>query len=247
MVKDATIIALAWPDTKVIHEGKWYDTPMRWVGAIKNGYYSAGHAAFLLVNHNNDEVHYFDFGRYHTPIKYGRVRDKSTDPDVEIKIKAQIKNGEILNLDRILLDRYTTKACHGDGRLTASIVKGINFERAFNKAKEMQNREAIYYGPFEWNGTTCSRLVVQVVLASSKNWLTKLMIRVPYTVSATPRSNTKVLNDLPFYYEVIDGHIYKKKSKFYFFKKWLVGKSNDRSDATLKQVKGNSFRKPLEA
>ncbi len=67
MVKDATIIALAWPDTKVIHEGKWYDTPMKWLGILKDGYYSAGHAAFLLVNHNNNDVHYFDFGRYQTP------------------------------------------------------------------------------------------------------------------------------------------------------------------------------------
>ncbi|WP_117880771.1 DUF6695 family protein [Aureibaculum luteum] len=222
MVKDATIIALAWPDTKVIHEGKWYDIPMKWVGICKDGHYSAGHAAFLLINHNNKDVHYFDFGRYHTPIKYGRVRSKLTDPDIQVKIKAQIENGEILNLDQILFDRYRNKACHGDGRLSASIVEGINFERAFKKVKAMQDREAISYGPFEWYGTNCSRFVVQVVLASTKNWFTKLLIRVPYTISATPRSNTKVLNDLPYYYEVINGEIYKKKSKFYFLKKWFV-------------------------
>jgi len=232
MVKDATIVALAWPDTKVILEGKWYDAPMKWLGFIKDGYYSAGHAAFLLVNHNNNDVHYFDFGRYHTPIKYGRVRSKLTDPDIEVKIKAEIEKGEILNLDEILLERYFNKACHGNGRLTASIVRGINFDRAFKKAIAMQNREAIYYGPLEWNGTNCSRFVAQIVSISSKNWITKLLIRVPYTISPTPRSNTKVLNDLAFYYEVINGEIYKRTSKFYFFKKWFVNKTASQCDIT---------------
>ena len=220
---NATILALAWPDTKVTHEGKWYDYPMKWVGAIdKEGYYNAGHAALILINHSNGDAHYFDFGRYHTPIKHGRVRDKETDPDVEMPLKAIIENNDIKNINEILLERYNNKACHGTGRLTASIVHHINFEKAYKKAKEMQAREAIKYGPFELTGTTCSRLVVQVVLASTNNWLTKFLIRVPYTVSATPRSNNNVLNDCPFYYEVIDNEIYIKKSKFYFVKKMFV-------------------------
>lgn len=220
---NATIIALAWPETKVTHEGKWYDHPMKWIGAIdKEGYYNAGHAAFMLVNHTNGDVHYFDFGRYHTPLKHGRVRDKETDPDVEVPFKAIIENGEIKNVEELLLERYNNKACHGTGRLTASIVHHIDFDKAYKKAKEMQAREAIKYGPFEPNGTTCSRLVVQVVIASTNNWLTKFLIRVPYTVSATPRSNNKVLNDCPFYYEVIDNKVFIKKSKFYFFKRIFV-------------------------
>jgi len=222
---NATILVLAWPDTKVTHEGKWYDYPMKWFGFIdKEGYYNAGHAAFILVNHSNGDAHYFDFGRYHTPIKHGRVRDKETDPDVEMSLKAIIENDEIKNINEILLERYNNKACHGTGRLTASIVRQIDFEKAYKKAKEMQAREAIKYGPFEPAGTTCSRLVVQVVLASTNNWLTKFLIRVPYTVSATPRSNNKVLNDCPFYYEVIDNKVYTKKSKFYPVKKIFVKK-----------------------
>ncbi|PKP37342.1 MAG: hypothetical protein CVT98_06190 [Bacteroidetes bacterium HGW-Bacteroidetes-15] len=103
---NATIFALAWPDTKVTHEGKWYDHPMKWIGAIdKEGYYNAGHAAFMLVNHTNGDVHYFDFGRYQAPIKHGRVRDKETDPDVEVSIKAIIENGEIKNIEELLLER----------------------------------------------------------------------------------------------------------------------------------------------
>lgn len=220
---NATLFALAWPDTKVTHEGKWYDYPMKWIGAIdKEGYYNAGHAAFILINHANGDVHYFDFGRYHAPLKHGRVRDKETDPDVEVPIKAVIENDEIKNIEEILLERFNNKACHGIGRLTASIVHHIDFEKAYKKAKEIQAREAIKYGPFEPSGTTCSRLVVQVVLASTNNWFTKFLIRFPYTVSATPRSNNKVLNDSPFFYEVIDNKVHIKKSKFYFIKKLFV-------------------------
>ena len=227
MNNSATIIALAWPDTKVVCEGKWYDEPMRWVGAIKDGYYNAGHAAFLLINNNTGDIQYFDFGRYHTPMKYGRVRDKITDPDVEIKNKAIINNGVIVNLEEILLERYHNKACHGEGRLTASIVKNIDYDKAYEKVKQMQGREAIYYGPFELNGTTCSRLVAQVVLASTKDWLTKLMILIPYTVSATPRSNNKVLNDCCHFYEIENGAVEMKKSSFYQFKKMFKPKNND--------------------
>ncbi|PJB15301.1 MAG: hypothetical protein CO118_04095 [Flavobacteriales bacterium CG_4_9_14_3_um_filter_32_8] len=226
MYNNATIIALAWPNTKVVKEGKWYDIPMKWLGVIKNNYYNAGHAAFLLINHQNSNVHYFDYGRYHTPIYHGRVRDKETDPDVAVNLKAEIKNKMIVNIEQLLLDRFNNKACHGEGKLTAAIVKNIHFEKAFKKAKEMQNREAIPYGPFQAKGSTCSRFVTQVVVASSNNWLTKLLIQLPYTISPTPRSNNKVLNECSHFYEVVDGKIIQKRSKFYGFKKLLLPKKH---------------------
>jgi hypothetical protein len=217
-----TIIALAWPDTKVIHEGKWYDVPMRWLGAIdQNGYYSAGHAAFLLINNETGAIDYFDFGRYQTPMKYGRVRSKLTDPDIEMQHQALIQNGTLINLEEILLERYHNKACHGNGRLTASIVKHIDYQKAYQKAMDMQAREAICYGPFELGGTTCSRFVAQTVLKSTSNWLTKFLIIFAYTVSATPRSNNKVLNDSCHYYEINDEKITLLRSKFYGFKQLL--------------------------
>ncbi len=221
MYNSATIIALAWPNTKVVREGKWYDVPMKWVGAIKNNYYNAGHAALLLINHQNGAVHYFDYGRYHTPTYFGRVRDKETDPDVSVNITAEIRNGNIVNLKHLLLERFNTKACHGEGKLTAAIVHHIHFEKAYQKAKELQNREAIPYGPFKLKGCTCSRLVTQVVAASTNNWLTKLLIQLPYTVSPTPRSNNKLLNDCSHFYEIIDGEITQKKNPFYGFKNLL--------------------------
>jgi len=222
MSYSSTIISLAWPDTKVAMEGKWYDVPLRWLGANKNGKYIAGHAAFLLVNHNNNKVYYFDYGRYHTPTKFGRVRDEVTDPDLGIKQEAIIREGGIENITELLMELYNNKACHGTGRLNAAVVKNIDFTKAYSKVKQMQNRGAINYGPFAVSGSTCSRLVAQVVLVSTNNWLTKLMIRLPYTLSVTPRSNIKVLNDMPYYYEVDNKEVYRLKSKFFKFKTLFV-------------------------
>ena len=39
-------------------------------------------------------------------MKYGRVRCKLSDPDIEIKLTAVINNDTILNLDEILLERF---------------------------------------------------------------------------------------------------------------------------------------------
>ncbi len=181
MYNTATIIALAWPDTKVVKEGKWYDVPMEWLGIIRNNYYKAGHAAFLLIDNKSGDVHYFDYGRYHTPSQHGRVRDRETDPDVAVNIKAVIQNGIITNLEEILLERYNNKACHGEGKLTAAMVNNIDFKKAYAKAKALQNREDIPYGPFKLNGSTCSRLVTQAVYASTNTSLSKLRVHVTYT------------------------------------------------------------------
>lgn len=215
MITRGTIVALAWPDTKVVKEGKWYDVPMAWMGFIKEGYYKAGHAAMLLIDHDTAEVHYFDYGRYHTPYQYGRVRDKETDPDIAVKQQAIIDNGEVMNIEALLHERYANKACHGDGRLTASVLKDVCFVKAYQKAKAMQHREAIPYGPFAYKGSTCSRLVVQVAYEATTDRLTRFLIRFPYTISATPRSNNKVLNDEAYYYEVVNGEIVKRKNKLY--------------------------------
>lgn len=233
MFYNSSIIALAWPDTKVVREGKWYDVPMKWLGFVKEGYYTAGHAAFLLINHDNNEIHYFDYGRYHTPYQHGRVRDKITDPDIAMKHQAIFEKGQLINIKEILLERYGNKACHGDGRLTAVIVKNIDFQKAYNKAKELQNREAIPYGPFKLKGSTCSRIVVQVVYVSTNNWLTKLLIKVPYTVSATPRSNKKVLNDKAYYYEVNNGVVNTYKNNWFWLKRLIFTKKQQALPQTV--------------
>lgn len=223
---NSTLIALAWPDTKVVKEGKWYDYPMQFLGFIKDGYYTAGHAAFLLINHDDGNVEYFDFGRYHTPYQYGRVRDRITDPDLEVNIKAIIEDGEILNIKEILLYIKNNEACHGVGKLTAVLTECTNFNKTYNRAKQIQDYDAIPYGPFKINGSTCSRFVAKITYTSTSNWLTKLLIMLPYTVSATPRSNRKTLNEKPYYYEINKGTLNVYKNKWYFVKRWFIYKKS---------------------
>ena len=128
MKQKGSIIAISWPETKVINEGKWYDIPMAWFGILKDGYYSAGHAALVLVNYHTLEFSYYDFGRYHTPAQKGRVRSHKTDPELKIRTKPILKNGKIKNIKDLLFELQSNNACHGDGELLASIYNNINFK-----------------------------------------------------------------------------------------------------------------------
>ncbi|MCF6279336.1 MAG: hypothetical protein L3J14_03215 [Flavobacteriaceae bacterium] len=217
MSANGTIIVLAWPDTLVIKEGKWYDSILKSFGFLKNGFYKAGHAAILIINHETKSIEYFDFGRYQTPKKYGRVRDKITDPDVEIKIQAKVKNGILMNIPEILMALQDIEH-HGEGKLIASVKKIKCFEKAYQKAKSIQKKEAIKYGPFNINGTNCSRFVAQVSLQSDIGFLRKLLLKMPYTVTPTPLSNVKVINDYGYYYEMVNKNIALKNNRLYFFK-----------------------------
>ena len=78
------IIVLAWPEGETTAAGAWYDPLF-----ATDGKYRVGHSALILINSKNKELFYFDFGRYHTPPGFGRVRDKETDPDIGIPISAQ--------------------------------------------------------------------------------------------------------------------------------------------------------------
>ena len=124
------IIPLAWPEAPVRTAGGPYDKFLALFNLYRNGYYKAGHAAFLLVNSENGDVDYYDFGRYISPNKNGRARSKFTDPEVVFEIKAQIENGEIVNYYEIVKAIGTHPQTHGDGTLYTGIQKGINHAKA---------------------------------------------------------------------------------------------------------------------
>ena len=87
------IIVLAWPEGLVTASGAWYDKYL-----ATNGKYRVGHSALALVDSATSKIQYLDFGRYHTPDGFGRIRDAETDPDAGIKQKAIINGKECLNL-----------------------------------------------------------------------------------------------------------------------------------------------------
>lgn len=188
-------IALAWPQTYCKQPGAWYDPITLLFGINQNNYYKVGHAALVLIDSNNLKAHYFDFGRYHAPYQHGRVRSAETDHDLEIKtIPIFTEYAERLeNFWDILYELQNNPACHGEGELYASYCS-INFETAYAKAKQMEEKSPIPYGPFRINGSNCSRFVNTVIKAGKpkfRHWL-GLNFKVPLT--PTPISNVNALD-----------------------------------------------------
>lgn len=177
------IITLAWPEGMVAAPGSWYDKI-----ASKNGQYRVGHSAVVLINSTTNKSCYFDFGRYHTPEGYGRVRDFETDPDLTL-VDAEIEGGEIVNIKQILVQLSQMKATHGTGKLYASIIKKIDFFSAFDYAKKMQEKGMISYGPFVRNGTNCSRFVASVIISAGVSYVKKIRFKYPFCISPSPKRN----------------------------------------------------------
>ncbi len=210
-MKKDFIITLAWPEGMVIAPDSWYD-----IIASTNGKYRVGHSAIVLINSTTKKSHYFDFGRYHAKEGYGRVRDIETDPDTCV-IDAKITNGEIENVKDILLHLSEMKSTHGEGKLYASIISSIDFNRAFDSAKKKQNKGMLPYGPFVRTGTNCSRFVATVIKASGPPLIKKLRLKYPFCISPSPKRNVCIINN---HYYIVDGanctKIKKSKLKAYF-------------------------------
>jgi len=210
-MKNDFIITLAWPEGMVTAPDSWYDKI-----ASKNGKYRAGHSAIVLINTTTQKVHYFDFGRYHTPEGYGRVRDIETDPDVTV-IDAIIANGEVQNMDAILLHLAKMKATHGEGKLYASLLTNVDFDKAFATAKNIQNKGLLLYGPFVRSGINCSRFVAAVLKASGPSVIKRIRLKYPFCISPSPKRNVCITNH--HYYVVVSQkciEIKKSKLQAYF-------------------------------
>jgi len=201
------IIVLAWPEGMVAAAGGWYDKVLS-----TDGKYRVGHSALILVNSATNELNYFDFGRYHSPFGFGRVRDLETDPDITLKSKPIILGNSIDNIEDILLEISSLKATHGHGSVYASILKNIDFNKAYKKAKEIQNMGLISYGPVVLKGTNCSRFVATIMLASKPNWITRLRLKYPFCLFPSPKRNISIANSN---YHVVSMKNYRQINKSY--------------------------------
>ena len=202
------IIVLAWPEGMVAAAGSWYDKLFS-----SNGKYRVGHSALVLVNSISKKIEYFDFGRYHTPIGYGRVRDKETDPDIKLKTLAVIQNNTIANIEQILLEIKALKATHGEGRMFASILANISFAKGYKYAKSIQEKGVVLYGPLVVGGTNCSRFVASVMRSTNPSIYTCLRLKYPFCISPSPKRNVAIAN---YNYYVVD-----KKECFQVHKTFL--------------------------
>lgn len=195
-MRNGFVIALAWPETLCKRAGAWYDEFMSVFGTCKNGYYKVGHAATILVEINMGICYYFDFGRYHAPGGFGRIRNLETDPDLTIRTIAEFdtEKCQILNIDEILKELQANESCHGSGQIHASYTL-INFDTAYKKAIQMQGKDFWKYGPFELQGTNCSRFVRTIILSGGPRWKEWIKIAMPPMLTPTPLWNVAGLNN----------------------------------------------------
>lgn len=185
-------VLLAWPETYCKQAGAWYDPLMQMVGVNHAGYYKVGHAAIVMISKESGVCHYFDFGRYHSPNGYGRVRNQETDHELALSSRISFdSNGEPTNLQDVLDELEGKEACHGEGQLHAGLVS-INFNSAYSKAKEMQDKEFIPYGPFTLNGSNCSRFVQVCAISGMSFSLNRLGLKYPLMLTPTPKWNATI-------------------------------------------------------
>lgn len=186
-----TALILAWPETYCKQAGGWYDDLLFRLKISKHRYYKVGHAAVVLIDHQSSVCHYFDFGRYHAPFGYGRVRSAETDHELNLRTNAHFnENGEVSNLEEILQEIVHKEECHGTGSLHSGTFS-INFESAFLSAKQMEAISPIPYGPFLINGSNCSRFVRSVMLAGCLSIFKRVRLKIPFTISPTPLGNIR--------------------------------------------------------
>ena len=202
MINSDFIIVLAWTEGEKTAAGAWYDS-----FCATNGKYRVGHSALILINSENKELLYFDFGRYHTPTGFGRVRDKETDPDIGIPISAEIKENKINNIENILLHTVNKKANHGEGKLYASVLKNVNFISSYKFAKKIQEKGIIPYGPFVPKGSNCSRFVSATIRKSNPSLIKNLRLQFPFSLSPSPKRNVSISNNN---YYVIEKNKFEK-------------------------------------
>ena len=168
---DGIIVILSYPDT-IVRPAYWERSSRIWplIGIGGKHAVQAGHAAILLIKKEHAEINYYDFGRYITTYGNGRVRSKETDPELNVTINPEFKNGELINLKEILtwLDNHPEKT-HGEGRLVATINSEINYKNAKDFINTLIKQKEIPYGVFIKNGTNCARFVTDTIIASSTN------------------------------------------------------------------------------
>ena len=189
-MRDGIVIALAWPETACKQAGAWYDGLSDKLGISRNGYYKVGHSALVLINRSSGKCHYADFGRYHAPQGFGRVRTEHSDHDLKIFTNAEIdsESNEVLNLDSILIELFENASCHGSGKIYGAPFEVV-FDAVLKSITDLQNKEFIEYGPFLREGTNCSRFVNAILQAGKPDFASKLKLMFPPMLTPTPMWN----------------------------------------------------------
>ncbi|GAA4270736.1 DUF6695 family protein [Aquimarina gracilis] len=235
------IISLAFPDTFVKYSDESVLQLLPLFGLGKNRFIKAGHAAFVLIENKTGKAEYYDFGRYITPQGFGRVRSAITDVELEIPFKAKISSEKrLINTEEFLLwlEAHPHKT-HGSGRLVASVCDYIYYDRARDFVLSVQNKGSIPYKAFGKNGSNCSRIVTDTILAGTDHdRIRKPLLRNKLFTPSTVGNVEKSSLDNPIYevsggrIKVYQGSAFKENMTNYFDKN--VPALTDEASSSLK-------------
>ena len=182
-------IILTWPDATIRGDEKWMMF-FKKIGLVKNLNFKVGHTGIVIINHQNGEMLFYDFGRYIAPRGYGRARSKFSDPLLDIILKAEIQDDRIQNLEELIkLFEDLKPAMYGDGKLFFSVVKGINFDKAKAYGDACVEQGTYPYGAVAKNNNNCSRFITRMLMKSCPKYHFWHYINIPETIKCSPVSN----------------------------------------------------------
>lgn len=187
--KNVAVIPLAWPEMTARGQEKFW-IYLKKLKILKNINFRIGHAAIVIAI--DSQFLYYDFGRYITPMGYGRARSAETDPKLTLLLKPEWNGeGKLSNLEELCKELESIKnATHGSGPLFASINHEINAVALFQYIQSIINFGYIGYGCLSKSNTNCASFISKTLLAGwSSNLRLKKRFLLPITLTPTPYYN----------------------------------------------------------
>ena len=85
--RNSAVLVLAWPEVTARGE-EGIIKLLRSIGVVKNVNMMVGHAAMIVAE--GSSLRYYDFGRYITPRRMGRIRSAETDPALTFALMSDV-------------------------------------------------------------------------------------------------------------------------------------------------------------
>jgi len=187
--KNSAVIPIAWPELTARAPEKFWQY-LKKARILKNINFKVGHAAMVVVL--DSQFLYFDFGRYITPLGFGRTRSAETDPKLNINLSPEwSEDGKLLNFEDLCNKLEEIKvATHGDGPMFASVNYETNIQEVLIYVKSVIDRGYMRYRSFNSNDSNCARFVSKSLLAGWKAHSTyRKRFKLPVTLAPTPYFN----------------------------------------------------------
>ena len=162
--RNSAVLVLAWPEVTARGE-EGIVKFLRTIGVVKNVNMMVGHAAMMIAE--GSSLRYYDFGRYITPRRMGRIRSAETDPALSFATVPQWdEQGRLTNIDAVCRELDAKSAqTHGEGLLQLSVYYTPDVHKVEAKARDLQFGGLIGYHGLDPKQTNCARFVQTSLLA----------------------------------------------------------------------------------